>query len=139
MDVRCLFPELGTMVGYAVTVVVDSTTPDVPRDDGVWHEWVTAMSAAPKPIVLVFQDAGPQVRKSAHVGEVMATIATRLGVIGLVTDGGVRDINEVRALGMHYFAAGVVPSHGNPRLLAVNVPVTLDGMRVLPGTCFTGM
>ena len=138
MDIRCLFPELGSMVGYALTVTVDSTTPDVPRDDQVWREWVLAMQAAPKPIVLVFQDVGPQPRKSAHMGEVMATLARRLGVVGLVTDGGVRDLLEVQRLGFHYFAAGVVASHGNPRLLAVNVPVTLDGVQIEPGDLLHG-
>lgn len=138
MDAHCLFPELGTMLGYALTVAVDSTTPDVKGDDAVWREWVQAMHDAPKPIVLVFQDIGPQPRKSAHIGEVMATLARRLGAIGVVTDGGVRDVNEVRALGFHYFAAGIVPSHGNPRLVRVNVPVTLDGVRIEPGALLHG-
>jgi regulator of RNase E activity RraA len=138
MDIRCLFPELGTMIGYALTVVVDSTTPDVPADENVWRQWVQAMYDAPKPIVLVFKDGGTDPRKSAHAGEVMATLARRLGVVGFVTDGGLRDINEVRALGIHYFCAGVVPSHGNPRLLEVNVPVTLDGVRVEPGDLVHG-
>lgn len=138
MDIRCLFPELGVMVGYAVTVTVDSTTPDAPRDERAWREWVLAMHAAPQPSVLVFQDIGPQPRKSAHLGEVMATLARRLGVVGLVTDGGVRDLYEVQRLGLHYFAAGVVPSHGNPRLLEVNVPVTIDGVRIEPGDLLHG-
>ena len=138
MDLRCLFPELGAMVGYALTVTVDSTTPGVSQDVNVWQEWVRAMAAAPKPTVLVFQDVGPQPRKSAHMGEVMATLAQRLGAVGLVTDGGVRDILEVQRLGFHYFAAGVVPSHGNPRLLEVNVPVTLDGVPIEPGDLIHG-
>jgi len=138
MDIRCLFPEMGTMVGYALTVVVDSTTTDVKGDDTVWRQWVEAMNDAPKPIVLVFQDVGPEPRKSAHIGEVMGTLARRMGAIGLVTNGGVRDINEVRGLGLQYFAAGIVPSHGNPRLLQVNVPVTLDGVRIEPGDLVHG-
>lgn len=138
MDIRCLFPEMGTMVGYALTVAVDSTTPGIKGDDAVWRQWVEAMNDAPKPIVLVFQDVGPQPRKSAHVGEVMGTLARRMGVVGLVTDGGVRDISEVRALGLHYFAAGVVPSHGNPRLLRVNVPLMLDNVPIEPGDLVHG-
>lgn len=137
MDVRCMFPELGTMLGYALTVTVDSTTPEVQSDDG-YRDWVRAMERAPKPIVLVFKDVGPQPRKSAHIGEVMATLARRMGVVGVVTDSGVRDINEVRALGFHYFAAGIVPSHGNPRLLQVSVPVTLDGVQIEPGDLLHG-
>lgn len=138
MDIACLSPELGTMVGYAVTVKVDSTTSDVQRDNQVWREWVLAMDRAPKPVVLVFEDVGPQPRKSAHIGEMMATLAQRLGTVGLVTNGGVRDMLEVQALGFHYFAAGVVASHGNPRLLEVNVPVTIDGVRIEPGDLLHG-
>jgi regulator of RNase E activity RraA len=138
MDIRCLLPELGSMVGYAVTATVDSTTPEATQDEGAWRAWVEAMAAAPKPMVLVFQDVGPQPRKSAHFGEVMATLSKRLGVVGLVTDGGVRDILEVKRLGLHYFAAGLVPSHGRPRLLEINVPVTLDGVRIEPGDLVHG-
>jgi regulator of RNase E activity RraA len=93
------------------------------------------MEAAPKPAVLVFQDVGPQPRKSAHLGEVMGTIARRLGVVGVVTDGGLRDILELKRLGFHCFGPGLVPSHGNPRLLEVNIPVTIDGTRIEPGIC----
>jgi regulator of RNase E activity RraA len=133
IDIRCLLPELGSMVGYAVTATVDSTTPEAKQDAEVWQEWVEEMAVAPKPIVLVFQDVGPQPRKSAHFGEVMGTLSKRLGVVGLVTNGGVRDILEVKRLGLHYFAAGLVPSHGSPRLLEINSPVTLDGVRIEPG------
>ena len=138
MDIRCLFPELGTMLGYAVTVLVDSTTRDVKTDENVWREWVQAMYHAPKPIVLVFQDVGPEPRKSAHAGEVMATLGRRLGAVGFVTDGGLRDVNEVRALGIHYLAAGIAPSHGTHRLLQVNVPITIDGVRIKPGDLIHG-
>ncbi|MBZ0295680.1 MAG: RraA family protein [Anaerolineae bacterium] len=138
MDIACLSPELGTMVGYAVTVKVDSTTPDIKRDDEVWREWVLAMDRSPKPVVLVFEDVGPQPKKSAHIGEMMATLAQRLGAVGLVTNGGVRDMLEVRALGFHYFAPGIVASHGNPRLLEVNVPVTIDGVQITPGDLLHG-
>jgi hypothetical protein len=75
MDVTFLSPELGTMVGYAVTARMDSTTPDMPRDNDIWREWVHAMDAVPKPEVVVFQDVRPQPRKSAHFGEMMATVS----------------------------------------------------------------
>ena len=138
MDIRCLTPELGVMVGYAVTVTVDSTTPDAPADPASWRAWMEAMEAGPKPVVLVFKDVGPQLRKSAHIGEVMGTIATRLGAVGVVCDGGVRDILELKVLGFHCFAPGLVPSHGNPRLIEVNTPVGIDGVLVRPGDLIHG-
>jgi regulator of RNase E activity RraA len=138
LDVRCLSPELGVMLGYAVTLTVDSTTPGAPRDNRVWYHWMQAMAVSPKPVVLVLQDVGPQPRKSAHFGEVMATVAKRLGTVGVVTNGGVRDLIEVRRLGVHYFAAGVVPSHGQPRLLSVGGPVEVDGVLIQPGNLLHG-
>ena len=138
LDVRCLSPDLGVMVGYAVTLTVDSTTPGAPRDNRVWYEWMQAMAASCQPVVLALQDVGPQPRKSAHFGEVMGTLARRLGTVGVVTNGGVRDLLEVRRLGLHYFAAGLVPSHGQPRLLSVNVPVEIDSVRIQPGDLLHG-
>lgn len=96
------------------------------------------MAAAPKPIFLVFQDVGLNPEKSAHMGDVMGSLAKRLGAVGLLTNGGVRDVLEVEALGFQYFAAGVVASHGNPRLLQINVPVTIDGLRIEPGDLLHG-
>ena len=138
MNIHCLFPQFGVTIGYALTVTVDSTTPDVPRDNNAWMEWVRAMANAPKPIFLVFQDVGLNPEKSAHMGEMMASLAKRLGAVGLLTDGGVRDILEVQALGFQYFSAGIVPSHGNPRLLQVNVPVTIDGLIIESGDLLHG-
>jgi 4-hydroxy-4-methyl-2-oxoglutarate aldolase len=138
MGIRCLLPELGAMVGYAITVTVDSTTPDVPRRSEAWLAWMKAMEASPQPSVLVLKDIGPEPRKSAHFGEVMGTIAKRLGVVGVVTDGGLRDILEIQRLGLHYFAPGLVCSHGNPRLIEVNIPVEIDGVRIGPGDLLHG-
>jgi regulator of RNase E activity RraA len=126
------------MVGYAVTLKVDSTTPDGKQDDRVWQSWMQAMEASPKPVVVVMQDVGPQPRKSAHYGEVMGTLSRRLGAVGVVTDGGLRDIEEVRRLGLHYFGAGLVPAHGQPRLLEANVPVVIDGVPIQPGDLLHG-
>jgi 4-hydroxy-4-methyl-2-oxoglutarate aldolase len=49
-----------------------------------------------------------------------------------------RDIVELRALKFHTFAAGLVPAHGNPRILAVNVPVVIDGVPIQPGDLLHG-
>jgi regulator of RNase E activity RraA len=72
------------------------------------------------------------------MGEVMATTAKALGAAGCISDGGLRDVAEVRALGFHYFCPGFVVSHGNPIILAVNVPATLEGLTVQPGDLLHG-
>lgn len=129
---RCAFPELGSMVGYAVTCTADSTTEARADDRGLLRLW-EAIEAAPKPVVLVIKDTGPERSRSCHMGEVMATTAKALGAVGCVSDGGLRDVVEVRALGgFQYFCPGFVVSHGNPVVCEINLPVTLDGLAVRP-------
>lgn len=131
--VRCLTPELGVMAGYAVTATCDSMTPGQPRQrEGFMNLWDT-LATAPKPAVLVFQDVSPAAAHSVHLGDVMATIAVRLGALGLVTDGAVRDLEGIRPLRFHIFALGVAPSHGTFNVLDVGGPVTVDGVRIAPG------
>jgi 4-hydroxy-4-methyl-2-oxoglutarate aldolase len=136
-ELRCAFPELGTLIGYAVTCTADSTTESRQDDRGLLRLW-EAVESAPKPSVIAIQDVGPERRRSCHMGEVMATTAKALGAVGCVSDGGLRDVAEVRALGFHYFCPGFVVSHGNPVILDVNVPVTLDGLAVRPGDLLHG-
>tara|TARA_Y100000294_G_C8295300_1_gene232451 strand:- start:147 stop:506 length:360 start_codon:yes stop_codon:yes gene_type:complete len=68
----------------------------------------------------------------------MATIASKLGAIGLVTDGGVRDIEGVRALGFQYFAPGMTPAHGQFQVVDVGVPIVVSEVEVLPGDLVHG-
>ncbi len=137
-ELRCVFPELGTTLGYAVTCTADSTSEGRADDRGLLRLWA-ALEAAPKPAVLVIKDIGPERSRSCHMGEVMATTAKALGAVGCLSDGGLRDVVEVRALGgFQYFCPGLVVSHGNPVICEVNVAVTLEGMAVAPGDLLHG-
>jgi regulator of RNase E activity RraA len=136
-NLRCAFPELGTTLGYAVTCTADSTTEDRRDERGLLRLWA-AVEAAPKPSVIVIKDIGPERHRSCHMGEVMATTAKALGAVSCISDGGLRDVVEVRALGFQYFCPGFVVSHGNPIICEINVPVTLDGLSVQPGDLLHG-
>jgi 4-hydroxy-4-methyl-2-oxoglutarate aldolase len=137
-ELRCAFPELGTTIGYAVTCTADTTTEARGDPRGLLPLW-EAVEAAPKPAVIVIKDIGPERSRSCHMGEVMATTARALGAVGCISDGGLRDVMEVRALGgFQYFCPGFVVSHGNPIICDVNVPVTLDGLALRPGDLVHG-
>ena len=137
-ELRCAFPELGTTIGYAVTCTADSTTNSRDDERGLLRLW-DALEKAPKPAVLVIKDIGPERNRSCHMGEVMATTAKALGGVGCVSDGGLRDVMEVRALGgFQYFCPGFVVSHGNPVICDVNIEVALAGLAVRPGDLLHG-
>ena len=137
-EIRCQFPELGVMLGYAVTATVDSMTPSRQQSRAPMLRLWEALAAAPKPAVLVFKDLSPRNSHSCHCGDVMASTAHALGAIGLVTDGGVRDLEGVRALGFQYFAPGMTAAHGRHQVVDVNVPVVVSEVEVLPGDLIHG-
>ena len=137
-DVRCLVPGLGTMLGYAVTCKGDSTSEgkNVPREHQKLYE---SIAASPKPAIVVIQDDGRDRVHSCHAGEMMATTMKRVGAVGLVTDGGLRDIVEIRELGnFHYFGAGLVVAHGNPLIYNVGAEVVVSGVKIRPGDLLHG-
>jgi regulator of RNase E activity RraA len=55
------------------------------------------------------------------------------GVVGVVTNGPSRDVDEMRPLGVQYIMSGVTPEHGPFTIKAINVPVSVAGMDVSPG------
>jgi regulator of RNase E activity RraA len=133
LDLRCLFPEFGPMCGYAVTAHAETVTLGTPKTEEAFVELFEAVEASPKPAVVVIQEIGGDRDRATHAGEVMATIFTRLGAIGLVSDCGVRDLTAVRKLGFHYFARGAVASHASYRIVRTGVPVEITGVTIRPG------
>lgn len=132
-DVKCMFPDLGVMVGTAVTATLDTTTPNRIQNRNVNFNMYQAIENSPNPVVLVFKDIGPRKHHGCHFGDGLATICSKLGAIGLVTDGGVRDIDTVHAMGFHYFAPGAVSAHGNFGFHETQIPVEVSGVVVNPG------
>jgi regulator of RNase E activity RraA len=138
LSVRALFPEFGRMCGYAVTAQVESITIGEPFDIQHFAELYRLVANAPKPAVIVLQEIGGFPDYAAHCGEVMATMFTRLGAIGLVSDCAVRDLDEVKALGFHYFARGAVASHASFQIVRSGIPVQVCGMTVRSGDLLHG-
>jgi regulator of RNase E activity RraA len=133
LDLKCLFPEFGPMCGYAVTAQAETVTLGAPKSEDAFVELFEAVEASPKPAVVVLQEIGGDRDRATHAGEVMATIFTRLGAIGLVSDCGVRDLTAVRKIGFHYFARGAVASHASYRIVRTGVPVEITGVTIQPG------
>jgi 4-hydroxy-4-methyl-2-oxoglutarate aldolase len=129
--IQCRFPELGSMVGYAVTATIRANTPPEKEIAGpdVWAE----MDKIPKPWVVVVDDLDYPRPVGSYWGEVNASVHKALGAVGTVTNGGVRDLPEVRATGFHFFSSCVLVSHAYVHVDEVGAPVTIGGLTVHPG------
>ena len=60
-------------------------------------------------------------------------IHSALGCVGVVTDGSVRDLDEVRALKFQFCAAHVSVSHANVHMVDFGIPVKVGGVWIKPG------
>jgi len=125
------------MVGYACTARMRAATPAAPSDGSLRRRMWEHIRSMPAPRVVVVEDLDdPPV--GALWGEVQANIHRALGCLGVVTNGGVRDLDEVRALGFRFFAAEVMVSHAYARVVEVGTPVTVGGTTVRPGDLLHG-
>jgi regulator of RNase E activity RraA len=129
-DIRCLFPDLGVMVGYAATATMRARG----ASEGYSPDALTAhVQAVPGPRIVVVQDLDDPPAHGALWGEVMATTFTALDCLGTVTNGSVRDLDEAHTIGFRFFAPAVTVSHGYARVEDVGEPVRVGGLTVRPG------
>ncbi len=138
-SVRCLFPQLAPMLGYAATARFRSSTP--PVSGRCYHDrmdWWSYLASVPAPRVMVIQDADHSPGTGALVGEMHAAIGRALGCVGHVTNGAVRDLPAVEALGFHLFAGSVAVSHSYAHIVEFGEPVEIGGLKIFPGDLVHG-
>ena len=72
---------------------------------------------------------------TAAMGNLMGTDAKARGLAGMVLDGGVRDVTELRKMGLLVFARSITPATAVGRFASVgrNIPVRCGGVMVNPG------
>ncbi len=75
------------------------------------------------------------VDRVSNLGGMSATIGHRQGEIGAIVDGGARDVDHSRAIGLPVWSRSVSPITGKWRVetVAINKPVTIAGVTVDPG------
>lgn len=89
--------------------------------------------------VAVLACGGPTER-IAPWGELLTTAARARGAAGCVTDGLVRDVRHIRALGFPVFHGGIGPldTKGRAQMMEIDTPVVCGGVRVVSGDLVFG-
>ncbi len=132
-DIKALFPEMGPMVGYAVTAIIRAESGPIEGHRASTYGWWDFIQTIPAPRVIVVHDLDDPRGQGAQWGEVMANVHRALGCVGVVTDGSVRDLDEVRALGFQFCAAHVSVSHANVHMVDFGIPIKVGGVWMKPG------
>jgi 4-hydroxy-4-methyl-2-oxoglutarate aldolase len=126
-------PWMGPMVGYAITVVIEpgnskhvKSNPDAVKE---YREYV-AQTDGPK--IVIVQDLDKPVIYGSYWGEVNSNLHRALGCIGTITDGGIRDIDEMKNAGFKALARGVCVGHAWSTPVRWNCEVEVFGRKIRP-------
>jgi 4-hydroxy-4-methyl-2-oxoglutarate aldolase len=137
--VHCIFPDFPPMVGYAVTVRVRTSDPPMEGENYYYRlDWLDHVLSIPPPRVLVVQDMDRHPGLGSFVGDVHANILLALGCIGVVTNGAVRNVNEVKALQFQMYSSNLSVSHAFAHVFDFGTPVEVGHMQVRPGDLLHG-
>jgi len=134
-SIHCIYEDLPPMAAYAATARI--RTADPPMEGRGYSyartDWWNHILSIPVPRVMVIEDIDKPPGRGAFVGEVNANVLKALGCVGLVTNGAVRDIDEVRAIEFPLFASSRVVSHSYAHIFDFGGPVIVGGLTIQPG------
>jgi 4-hydroxy-4-methyl-2-oxoglutarate aldolase len=137
-SMKCRYPDMPLMIGYAVTARVSTDQPPSKARPGV-HEpdYWRFIASQPGPKVATIQDIdNPPF--GAMWGEWNSNVHKALGCVGMVTDGAARDLDAVKKLDFHFFSTHILPSHGYGAFIDYGGSVRVAGLTVKTGDLLVG-
>jgi len=127
-------PQMGPMVGYAVTVVIEPSNAEHPRaNPRAWADYRQYVAGIPGPKIVVVQDLDKPQVIGAFWGEVNSGVHRALGCVGTIIDGAIRDLDEMQAVGFKALARRLCVGHAFSTPVRWGCPVEVFGRRVEPG------
>ena len=131
---RDFMPEMGPMVGYAMTVVIEPGNPEhLKQNPNAWSEYRKYISSFPGPKIVVVQDLDKPSTYGSFWGEVNSSIHKALGCIGTITDGAIRDLDEMYNVGFKAIAKRLCVGHAYSHPVRWNCNIEVFGRIVKPG------
>jgi 4-hydroxy-4-methyl-2-oxoglutarate aldolase len=139
-SINCIFKNRLPLIGYAATARMRSKNPPM-VGHGYYYErtdWWNHILNIPAPRVVVIEDVDERAGLGAFIGEVNANILLALGCLGLVTNGSVRDIDQVGLTRFQMFAGSISVSHAYAHIFDFGGTVEVGGLKVRPGDLIHG-
>ena len=137
-SIQCQTPGIGPMVGTAVTCEMDTSSPGGKHEFDPFFEQLEQMQRIEEPIVWVVKAVGSRPDHECILGDGMAKSLRSVGCIGVVTDGGLRDVAGFATVPFHAFARVRVIHHAAMRFRSINRPVEIGGVVIRPGDVIHG-
>lgn len=133
-ETRDFMPQMGPMVGYAVTLIIEPSSPEHrQRKPSAWSDYRRYVASQPGPKIVVVQDLDKPHVLGSFWGEVNANTHRALGCVGTITDGAVRDLDEMTNAGFKALARRLCVGHAFSTPVSWGSEVEVFGTKVQPG------
>lgn len=134
-ETRDFMPQMGPMIGYAVTVTCQPGNKEHYQESArKWSDYRAYVASLPGPKIVVLQDLdSPQAIIGSFWGEVCSNMHRALGCVGTITDGAIRDVDEMNNAGFKALARRMCVGHAYSVPVAWGQPVTVFGCQVKSG------
>ena len=133
-EVRDFMPQMGPMVGYAVTVVIEPSNPQHRQTNpAAGSEYRRYVAGVTGPKIVVVQDLDKPKVIGSLWGEVNSNTHRALGCVGTITDGAIRDLDEMTNAGFKALARRLCVGHAWVTPVRWGCPVEVFGQRIEPG------
>ncbi len=134
-ETRDFMPQMGSMIGYAVTLTFQPSKSEYYQNSSDrWSEYRKYLASVPGPKIVVLQDLdGPDRIVGSFWGEVCSNMHKALGCVGTITDGAIRDLDEMTNAGFKALARRLCVGHAYSVPVEWNRPVEVFGCTIHPG------
>ena len=132
-ETRDFMPQMGPMVGYAVTVVVEPSNPEHKENSSASADYFRYISSIEGPKIVVVQDLDKPLVLGSKWGEVNSNRHRALGCVGTITDGAIRDVDEMTNAGFKAIARRLCVGHAHVKPVRWNCEVEVFGTKIQPG------
>lgn len=130
--IKSVLPCDRTFVGVVATAKIATKNPPMKEEAEKWIPYYSYIREVGRGSIVVQQDMD-DVPCGSFWGEMNVTQHMALGCKGVVTNGGVRDLNEVESMGFGYFAKEVVVSHAYTHVVDFGCEITVGGLTLNSG------
>lgn len=131
-------PQMGPMIGYAVTVTIQPGNPHHKKRENAWKDYRAYIASIPGPKIVMVQDLDKPATYGSFWGEVNSNIHRALGCVGTITDGAIRDVDEMCNAGFKALARRLALGHAFATPVKWNCEVEVFGTKIKPGQLIHG-
>jgi len=132
-ETRDFMPQMGPMIGYAITLVIEPSNPVHKKNTNALSDYRQYAASLPGPKIVVVQDLDKPGVYGSMWGEVNSNLHRALGCVGTITDGAIRDLDEMTNAGFKALARRLCVGHAYATPVRWNCEVEVFGTKVTPG------